>query len=542
MRGIIREVGRAGISLSANLVEYRNSRETLFRFGRVLSYWGPATFKGETTQLTASVSTSPCRYCILSENITWSRSEKLTLNTSVKSIMPSHLIRSIRIDNLFGLYSYKLPVEGFLSDASILYGDNGVGKSTILKLVFHLLSPSGNSGHRTALLEANFSYLEVNLTNDICVSAKKESNTKNDFVVHKVERDKQLLAIWEHHIDHLRVEDGTERYLYLSSDGKVVSRRRTNERLRAGTPQGEEAFLDALQKYCPKVFILNAERRLYSDEISDSQNETELRSVFRRNETKNATDIVARSRQIALANALRRVATWINRRTILASNEGLTNVNEVYRNILRQIKHDGSDLISELEISDLSRRLEAITDRTAEFSKYEIQNTVSTTDFKNALTSKSEYQTELSARLLKPYVESLEARIAALNSIYDIVNKFIQIVNGMLNDKYITYTMTTGFSILNIKGDELEVEHLSSGEQQLLLLLSHILVARDQPSVFIVDEPELSLNVKWQRKLITNLLELTYGSKIQFLLATHSLELLAQHMDRVVQLSNRQAL
>ncbi|WP_336811034.1 AAA family ATPase [Bosea sp. MMO-172] len=279
---------------------------------------------------------------------------------------------------------------------------------------------------------------------------------------------------------------------------------------------------------------------MYSDELDETRHEAELKSIFRRNETKSATDVVARSRQIALSSALRRVEFWISRRTILASNEGLTNVNEVYRNILRQIEIDRSDLISDSEMMDLSNRLDIINKRTADFSKYEIQNTISTIDFKNALENQSDYYSELSARLLKPYVESLEARISSLDSIYNIVDKFIQIVNEMLNDKFITYTMTEGFKILNIKGHYIEVEHLSSGEQQLLLLLSHILVARDKPSVFIVDEPELSLNVKWQRKLIDSLLELTQRSQIQFILATHSLELLSQHMDKVVPLYNRQ--
>ncbi|WP_336811035.1 hypothetical protein [Bosea sp. MMO-172] len=177
---------------------------------------------------------------------------------SIESAMPSHLINSIKIKNLFGLYSYDLPHEGSLADASILYGDNGVGKSTILKLVFHLLSPGGNNGHRTALLEANFSYLEVILTTGIKVSATKKSNDENNSIVLQINDENKILAIWEHHVDHVRFEDGNNTVLYLNNEGKIISRRRINQKAGPRPPEGEEAFLEALQRHSPTVFILNA--------------------------------------------------------------------------------------------------------------------------------------------------------------------------------------------------------------------------------------------------------------------------------------------
>ena len=57
-----------------------------------------------------------------------------------------------------------------------------------------------------------------------------------------------------------------------------------------------------------------------------------------------------------------------------------------------------------------------------------------------------------------------------------------------------------------------------------------------EATIFIIDEPEISLNVKWQRQLIHALLELTKGSQVQFILATHSMELLSQYMGHVIKL------
>jgi energy-coupling factor transporter ATP-binding protein EcfA2 len=113
-------------------------------------------------------------------------------------------------------------------------------------------------------------------------------------------------------------------------------------------------------------------------------------------------------------------------------------------------------------------------------------------------------------------------------------------MNGFLNDKSISFKLSQGFSITNALGQTLTTSQLSSGEQQLFLLFCYVMIRRDKPSVFMIDEPEISLNVKWQRKLVQSLLDLTSGSPIQFLFASHSIELLAQHEARVVRMENIQ--
>lgn len=61
----------------------------------------------------------------------------------------------------------------------------------------------------------------------------------------------------------------------------------------------------------------------------------------------------------------------------------------------------------------------------------------------------------------------------------------------------------------------------STGEKQLItfLVYSAIELPKDTPSLIIIDEPELSLHVKWQNKLLKNLLK---KDNIKILSATHS--------------------
>jgi energy-coupling factor transporter ATP-binding protein EcfA2 len=79
---------------------------------------------------------------------------------------------------------------------------------------------------------------------------------------------------------------------------------------------------------------------------------------------------------------------------------------------------------------------------------------------------------------------------------------------------------------------------LSSGEKQLLLLFCNVIAAKNRTALFLLDEPELSLNIKWQRKLLQTLLQLIGDSPVQLLVATHSLELLSSYRSHVLPLND----
>ena len=61
---------------------------------------------------------------------------------------------------------------------------------------------------------------------------------------------------------------------------------------------------------------------------------------------------------------------------------------------------------------------------------------------------------------------------------------------------------------------------LSSGEKQILVILLTVLVQDNKPSILFMDEPEISLHLDWQRKLIQYIREL--NPNVQIILATHS--------------------
>ena len=69
-------------------------------------------------------------------------------------------------------------------------------------------------------------------------------------------------------------------------------------------------------------------------------------------------------------------------------------------------------------------------------------------------------------------------------------------------------------------GEVLVPYHLSSGEKQMLAILLTVLVEDDQHYVLFMDEPEVSLHIEWQKRLIDLCLEL--NPNVQIILTTHS--------------------
>ena len=69
-------------------------------------------------------------------------------------------------------------------------------------------------------------------------------------------------------------------------------------------------------------------------------------------------------------------------------------------------------------------------------------------------------------------------------------------------------------------GEVLTPYQLSSGEKQMLVILLTVLVENRQPYALLMDEPEISLHIEWQQRLISLIRKLNPNAQI--ILSTHS--------------------
>jgi predicted ATPase len=69
-------------------------------------------------------------------------------------------------------------------------------------------------------------------------------------------------------------------------------------------------------------------------------------------------------------------------------------------------------------------------------------------------------------------------------------------------------------------GEKLALHLLSAGEKQLLIILINALTHDEKPFILLMDEPEISLDIDWQYKLVDTIREINPSS--QLIIATHS--------------------
>ena len=137
--------------------------------------------------------------------------------------------------------------------------------------------------------------------------------------------------------------------------------------------------------------------------------------------------------------------------------------------------------------------------------------------------------------------ESEETAKAQINA---PLNNYIRCLNDFIPDKTFCFEEgREGFSIhLNVQHhnwtDSIKIQHssLSSGEKQLLILLTETLLQKNSPTIFIADEPELSLHIEWQRKIISNVRDLNPNAQI--IVATHSPEIAGLWRKNVINMAN----
>lgn len=104
---------------------------------------------------------------------------------------------------------------------------------------------------------------------------------------------------------------------------------------------------------------------------------------------------------------------------------------------------------------------------------------------------------------LMAFHEELEAKEAK------IVN-FCRVCNEYMVDKELKYDTATFHFTIRPKGNdddsrEIKLHHLSSGEKQIVSLFSHLYLSGDKQYFVLIDEPELSLSVPWQRKFLLDI-------------------------------------
>jgi energy-coupling factor transporter ATP-binding protein EcfA2 len=454
-------------------------------------------------------------------------SKKARPPRSGQAAKEAHRIASVEVDELFGLYSYKIAVPGTdhrrEPSLLLLYGDNGSGKTTILQLIYHLLAKEDNRGHRTYIAKTPFRRLRISLDPATVVEATRTGAVLvGDYRI-RISRDGTQVVEADAEVDeNLAIPQQEQR--------SPEKRRRWRQ------------FLEALAELNLSFFFLRDDRRA---DPNDAGGPTiSAAGTFFADELVNPR-IVRVSREQPedrLQETIDGLETWIRDEALRGANISEAGTRDLYADVAKRIAESGQPGRTErVDAAGLVESLHALERRSGAFVDLGLASPPHLDEIVRILNSSSGSTRSLIGRVITPYVDSLKARLDAQEELMELVTLFLRRLNRFLRDKTVTYELANGFAIKAASGLPLAASQLSSGERQLFALLAQVIVARSKASVFLIDEPEISLNVKWQRTLVDTLLQLVRGTQVQFILATHSLELLATHREHVYRLGQEAA-
>ena len=128
-----------------------------------------------------------------------------------------------------------------------------------------------------------------------------------------------------------------------------------------------------------------------------------------------------------------------------------------------------------------------------------------------------DYQVNIGNRI----IEKLQAGDAeAAQQISQKKTRFQDIVDDLFSDTGKKIIRTANELQFTQIGEVLLPYRLSSGEKQILIILLTVLVEDNLPYVLFMDEPEVSLHLEWQKRLVDLCIEL--NPNVQIILTTHS--------------------
>lgn len=140
------------------------------------------------------------------------------------------------------------------------------------------------------------------------------------------------------------------------------------------------------------------------------------------------------------------------------------------------------------------------------------------------------------AKVLEIYVHDTTLKLNVFEKILAQINALKELTESRFIDKTLEIDRANGFKILSKTGAEVPLDRLSSGEQHQLILLFDLLFEVNENSLILIDEPELSLHIYWQRTFIDSLKKIISLNAFDLIVATHSPPLVAHHYDLTVEL------
>lgn len=439
------------------------------------------------------------------------------------------MLKSIKITKLFGRFDYILSFSN--QQIMIITGPNGYGKSTILRIINNFCNNNFEK-----ILTYVFSELTITCDSGCIVIEKK----KNSFKINNFEFPYPSRK-WDrkHSISRYLMEMDLGKFSDIRSSEKVMGR--VTKQLRFGDDEFFDAnfvfsILDAydgdlsteklnrkieelnsafdlikvIQQDIGKVHFIQEQRLIEKREIPDeerrySQPKTEYVTVINENSEKLKAEL----------------AEIMKRHSTISSNLDSSYIKRLFE----------ADSVG-ITYSDIVKKLEFLQKSQDKLQKYGLAG-IQNASYLNQLNQDKlkRFDVELSI-----YLEDANAKYKVFEPIINKLELYEDIVNEKLAFKKMILSRTDGIVVKTNDGSSLSLNELSSGEQEILVLFYKLIFESDV-NLLLIDEPEISLHIVWQKELLENLKSVVKLKKnIKVIIATHSPQIISHNWDLQIDL------
>ncbi len=368
-------------------------------------------------------------------------------------------VTEIKVEGLFDMFEHHIMLNQ-KHRLTIIYGENGVGKTTFMRLVQRFFSG------------CPISYFEIQPFQKLTI------RFENDTIIElaKTKYDNEFLITYQ-------TKDGTE---------EIAQKNMRFQELRE--------FVN--------VCFIETER------LVKISKDTGIKAIIN-NDQKITIENSATLFSLSLANTIQEKTT-LYRKT---SDDLKNSLNQ--RILDKKVKTD-------ISITELKRIATEVEDKK---QKYKAVGLLSDT---NGNIKIPDDINDLEKAILAVNIQDVQKQLEIYeeDNFYERLSLFIEILNERrLSYKKISISEKRGFIFTNEKGIDLRPEDLSSGEQHELILLYQLLFTIPENSLIMIDEPEMSLHITWQKAFVNDMEEIIKLRNFDILLSTHSPSLINGNWD-----------
>lgn len=416
--------------------------------------------------------------------------------------------RSIEIKKLFQTFDYKFSWQENIEKVLLLTGPNGYGKTTLLKILYYL-----KEGQWYYFYKLPFEEIVIEFDNGtkFKITELHDAHIQSDSKTEDVSNPRRTLSF------ELIVKDEVQSKFLLQEEDirniEINNPQTRNKFIRY--VEDKNTLQDALE-------YLSQNKNLY-DFLSNKDGYDTIRMFV---EALNVNYIPA-NRIFSIENgnnvlSVKSISNQIKEKLRRANYRYLNRVSEARSNIFENLLIGASDCAKEEYVEETLK----LKEKVITMHKWGL------IPFKDFIPYQEGY-----GKIFSVYLNEIKETLVLYEEIYNKLKKFSSLL-GKKNfvNKTIEYSPSRGILVKSTQGKPIDIDCLSSGEQNEIILLYNFIFQISSNSILLIDEPENSLHVEWQSVFYEELEEICNMNNIQVIVATHSPQIIGERWEQCIDL------